>query len=78
MMTRLLFVALLVTSPVFASTSTNNDESCDIGLYPAATLLLPYFEVDLGGAPGSQRTTIFSVTNVSPLPQIARVTLWSD
>ena len=28
--------------------TTNNDDSCDIGAAPAATLLLPYFEVDLG------------------------------
>ena len=27
-------------------TTTNNDDSCDIGVAPAATLLLPYFEVD--------------------------------
>ena len=29
-------------------TTTDNDDSCDIGVAPAATLLLPYFEVDLG------------------------------
>jgi len=57
--------------------STNNDDSCDIGVAPAATLLLPYFEVDLGTA-GTGRTTIFSVTNVSPYPQIAHVTVWTD
>jgi len=58
-------------------TTTNNDDSCDIGNAPAATLLLPYFEVDLGTA-GTGRTTIFSVTNVSPYAQIAHVTLWTD
>ena len=58
-------------------TTTNNDDSCDIGVAPAATLLLPYFEVDLGTA-GSGRTTIFSITNVSPFAQIAHVTLWTD
>jgi hypothetical protein len=26
--------------------TTNNDDSCDISLLPAATLLLPYFEVE--------------------------------
>ncbi|HSP17388.1 MAG TPA: hypothetical protein VLV78_21775, partial [Thermoanaerobaculia bacterium] len=57
--------------------TTNNDDSCDIGVAPAATLLLPYFEVDLGTA-GTGRTTVFSITNVSPYAQIAHVTLWTD
>ena len=56
-------------------TTTNNDDSCDIGTAPAATLLLPYFEVD---AVRGGRTTIFSITNVSPYSQIAHVTLWTD
>src|SRR5476649_2327114 len=56
-------------------TTTNNDDSCDIGTAPAATLLLPYFEVD---ATRGGRTTIFSITNVSPYAQIAHVTLWTD
>src|SRR5512138_869711 len=57
--------------------TTNNDDSCDIGVAPAATLLLPFFQVDLGTA-GTGRTTIFSVTNVSPYAQIAHVTVWTD
>jgi hypothetical protein len=56
--------------------STNNDDSCDIALLPAATLLLPYFEVDLADAGGE--TTLFTITNASPLEQIARITLWTD
>src|SRR5439155_26326967 len=48
-----------------APTTTNNDDSCDLTNSPAATLLLPYFEVDMGTA-GTGRTTIFSITNVSP------------
>ncbi|MGZ8832266.1 MAG: hypothetical protein ACXW19_03580 [Thermoanaerobaculia bacterium] len=58
-------------------TTTNNDDSCDIGVAPAATLLLPYFEVDLGTA-GTGRTTVFSVTNVSPYAQVAHVVLYTD
>lgn len=57
--------------------TTNNDDSCDIGTAPAATLLLPYFQVDLGTA-GTGRTTIFSITNVSPYAQIAHVVLYTD
>lgn len=54
----------------------NNDDSCDISVAPAATLLLPYFEVTLDNP--AEETTLFTVTNVGPLPQIARVTLWTD
>jgi hypothetical protein len=56
--------------------SINNDDSCDVKIGPAATLLLPYFEVDVSGASG--QTTLFTVTNVSRFPQIAHVTLWTD
>ncbi|HKR66858.1 MAG TPA: hypothetical protein VJZ00_24235 [Thermoanaerobaculia bacterium] len=56
--------------------TTNNDDSCDIMVAPAATLLLPYFEVDLANPTGE--TTLFTVTNVTKLPQIAHLTLWTD
>jgi hypothetical protein len=56
--------------------STNNDDSCDIALLPAATLLLPYFEVDLADRNGE--TTLFTLTNASPLEQVAHITLWTD
>jgi len=70
-------IALLCAVDVSAAT-TYNDDSCDIGVTPAATLLLPYFEVDIDKPPKLARTTIFSVVNTSQYPQIARVTLWSD
>jgi hypothetical protein len=56
--------------------TTNNDDSCDIGVTPAATLLLPYFEVDLENSGGE--TTLFTITNTSNAEQIAHVTLWTD
>ena len=43
---------------------------------PAATLLLPYFEVDLGNPNGV--TTLFSVNNSSAQAVLAHVTIWSD
>jgi hypothetical protein len=43
---------------------------------PAATLLLPYFEVDFN--PGGTRTTLFSVNNASASAVLGRVTLWTD
>ena len=72
---RFVFV-LLIALPAAAST-TANDDSCDIAVQPAATLLLPYFEVDVTDAKFGV-TTIFTVTNVSPQPQIANVTFWTD
>jgi hypothetical protein len=69
----------IVANATFAAGSpatTNNDDSCDISVAPAATLLLPYFEVDLGNAAGE--TTLFTITNVSQQPQIAHVTVWTD
>ncbi|HUP64633.1 MAG TPA: hypothetical protein VM557_05080 [Thermoanaerobaculia bacterium] len=61
----------LLTGP----STTNNDDSCDIAVMPAATLLIPYFEVST-----AERAfdTIFSITNVTPQTQIAHVTIWTD
>jgi hypothetical protein len=59
-------------------TTTNNDDSCDISTAPAATLLLPYFEVDFNSAQTTAQTTLFTITNVTQLPQIAHVTIWTD
>jgi len=58
--------------------TTNNDDSCDIGTAPAATLLLPFFDVDFKSPQGTARTTLFTITNVSNLPQIAHVVIWTD
>ena len=71
----------LIAASVFAATpptTTSNDDSCDIAVQPAATLLLPYFEVDFKSPQSTAVTTLFTVQNVSPLPQIAHVTLWTD
>lgn len=43
---------------------------------PAATLLLPYFAVNLNDP--TQLTTLFSINNASAAPAIAHVTLWTD
>lgn len=43
---------------------------------PAATLLLPYFEVDLDDPNGV--TTLFSINNASAAAAIAHVTVWTD
>src|ERR1700688_3703073 len=43
---------------------------------PAATLLLPYFEVDLNNPNGL--TTLFSVNNASATAVLVHVVIWSD
>ncbi|HEY9422181.1 MAG TPA: hypothetical protein VIW92_12260, partial [Thermoanaerobaculia bacterium] len=50
--------------------------TCAVDVVPAATLLLPYFEVDLANASG--RTTLFSVNNASDRGILAHVVLWTD
>jgi hypothetical protein len=63
------------TFPTGAPATTNNDDSCDIGNAPAATLLLPYFEV---AQARTGETTLFTITNTSQYPHIAHVVLWTD
>ena len=50
--------------------------TCALDDVPAATLLLPYFEVDAGNPNG--RTTLFSIDNISSSAQLAHVVLWTD
>ena len=74
-------VAALLLAPVSllaGSGVTNNNASCDIGVTPAATLLLPYFEVETKAAVGTGANTLFTITNTSRYPQIAHVTIWTD
>ncbi|HXU30989.1 MAG TPA: hypothetical protein VN851_10475, partial [Thermoanaerobaculia bacterium] len=49
---------------------------CTIDDVPAATLLLPYFEVDLNNPNGIN--TLFSINNASATAVLAHVVLWSD
>jgi hypothetical protein len=49
---------------------------CTIDAVPAATLLLPYFEVDLDNMWGID--TVFSVNNASATAVLAHVVVWSD
>jgi len=51
-------------------------EICTVDDVPAATLLLPYFEVDLVNPDGVN--TLFSVNNASANAALAHVTLWTD
>jgi hypothetical protein len=54
---------------------------CTIDEVPAATLLLPYFEVDLSTcntAPNPGTSTLFSINNASATAVLAHVVVWSD
>lgn len=70
-MKRLLLACLLVVlaAPAFAVIGTVDD-------VPAATLLLPYFEVDLDNPDGV--TTLMSINNASAGAVLAHVVLWTD
>lgn len=55
--------------------------ACTPDPVPAATLLLPYFDLDvrdLGKPKPKRETTAISVLNLSPAATLARVTLWTD
>lgn len=52
--------------------------SCDLSNTPSATLLLPYFEVELGKRVNDAANTIFTIINTSSNAQITRVTIWTD
>src|SRR5512140_1007391 len=73
-----LFVQPNATFLAGSPATTNNDDSCDIAVTPAATLLLPYFEVAYQQPSNTAVNTLFAITNTSSQPQIAHVTLWTD
>ena len=73
-MRRAIVIALVLaviawTAPAWARIGT-------IDQVPGATLLLPYFEVDLDNVNGVQ--TLFSINNASATAVLAHVTIWSD
>ena len=61
--------SLLSMGQAFAVIGTIDD-------VPAATLLLPYFEVDIANQNGIN--TLFSINNAAPIALLAHVTIWSD
>jgi hypothetical protein len=70
-----LLLGLALTGAVL-STPAAYAEIGTIDAVPAATLLLPYFEVDLVNPAGV--TTLFSINNASASAALAHVTLWTD
>ena len=69
----ILLLATLLAAPA------SNAEMCTLDVVPAATLLLPYFEVNLDSQQGVNGVnTLFSINNASPEPTIAHVTFWTN
>jgi hypothetical protein len=65
------FLLLIVTVPAVRAAAP-----CAIDQMPAATLLLPYFEVDPANSLGL--TTLFSINNASAAAVLANVVVWTD
>jgi len=71
----------LVTLAVVASASPAAAILCTQDQVPAASLLIPYFEVDVSDsacANADGRTTVISIHNEDPMPTWTWVTLWTD
>src|SRR3954449_7966402 len=75
-MRRLLLVWLLMLPVLAAAPRPAAAKTCAVDVVPAATLLLPYFEVDLKSLTG--RTTLMSINNASDRATLAHVVLWTD
>ncbi len=71
-------IVVAIAVLVALSPGTPRAEICSIDPVPGATLLLPYFEVDIGDAEGLGVNTVFTVSNAGPAPTIAHITLWTD
>ncbi|MFY9820133.1 MAG: hypothetical protein WAM82_02050 [Thermoanaerobaculia bacterium] len=69
------FICLLAAALLLAPAGAFA-EICSLDKAPAATLLLPYFEVDLG-SPGG-KTTLFSLNNASASAVLVNVVIWTD
>jgi hypothetical protein len=61
---------------VLAGSFSAQAELCAIDDVPAATLLLPYFETQIGRPSGV--TTLFEINNASASATLAHVVVWSD
>jgi hypothetical protein len=68
--------AALALAALLAGTAPAAARICATDPVPAATLLLPYFEVNLDDPNGL--TTLFSVNNASATAVVAHLVIWSD
>ena len=70
------FLPLVLALVLLAAAPAARAELCTVDAVPAATLLLPYFEVDLVNS--DCVNTLFSVNNARADATLAHVTLWTD
>jgi hypothetical protein len=73
---RLIAAGLLGLAVLLAGAAPAGAVICATDTVPAATLLLPYFEVNLADPNGL--TTLFSVNDASAVAVLAHVVVWSD
>ncbi len=71
-------VLLLLFAGLVSPTAALQASVCSIDTTPAATLLLPYFEVNLAGPPPVGITTLLSINNASTQAVLAKAEIWSD
>ena len=80
-------VLILIVACLLALGGQSFAELCTIDAVPAATLLLPVFQTNIGDANGNGVAdcadgtgvdTLFSINNASAAPALAHVTLWTD
>ncbi|REJ86065.1 MAG: hypothetical protein DWQ36_15045 [Acidobacteria bacterium] len=73
-------LVLLSALPILLAATASAQETqplgCGLQNQPAATVLLPYFEVDLQDPQG--RTTLFSVGNAADDYKLAHATVWTN
>ncbi len=74
-MKKFLICLALVATAAWGQPSLH-DGLCNITAAPAATLLLPYFEVDIADPGGVD--TFFSINNAEPFSILAHVIVWTD
>lgn len=74
-LTTLLLASLLASVLAFGTSDVVQAEMCKLDNVPAATLLLPYFEVPLVDD-GS--LTLITLHNATPEPTLLHVTFWTD
>src|SRR6266542_3762348 len=72
---RILLMLAVVSCLTLTTRSALAQPVPSIADQPAATLLLPYFEVDLANPSGAN--TLFTVNNASASAVLAHVTIWS-
>jgi hypothetical protein len=73
---RLAAICALLSAPLAPVTAGVLSGNCRTAEQPAATLLYPYFEVDLQRTDGA--TTLISINNSSSSSTVARVVMWTD